>query len=337
MKRFLITLCILLGLTLVSLLSGNKWLVLSELWSVLSGSSNDKALHFMVWEYRLPKTMMAISAGAGLALSGLLMQTLFRNPLAGPYVLGISSGASFGVGLLVLGAGLLPSGLQPFLHSDGILITAALAGALFVLLIMIWAASRVAGGFTILIMGLIIGQIMGALQGALTFLAKPESLKQFSFWGLGSFNQTSIQQNILVLFLVIICLLAALAMVAQLNNYLIGDQYARSHGINLKKFRIIVILIAGISAAVITAFAGPIAFVGMAVPHLTRNLFKTHNHFILIPMVVLIGACLTLICDIFSHWYAWGFVVPVNILAALIGGPVVIWVVFKQSKDSYNG
>jgi iron complex transport system permease protein len=337
MKRFLITLCILFGLSLVSLLSGNKWLTMSELWSVMNGSSQDNALYFMVWEYRLPKTLMAMSAGAGLALSGLLMQTLFRNPLAGPYVLGISSGASFGVGLLVLGAGFLPVGLQQFMRADGMLIIAALIGALFVLLAMVWAASRVAGGFTILIMGLILGQIMGALQGALTFLASPESLKQFSFWGLGSFNQTSLQQNILVLLIVVVCVCVALFMVAELNNYLIGDQYARSQGVNIKKFRVIVILIAGVCAAVITAFAGPIAFVGMAVPHLTRHFFKTYNHFILIPMVVLVGACLTLVCDIFSHWYAWGFVVPVNILAALIGGPIVIWVVFKHRNLSSNG
>lgn len=337
MKRFLITLCILLGLSLVSLLSGNKWLTMSELWSVMNGSSQDNALYFMVWEYRLPKTLMAMSAGAGLALSGLLMQTLFRNPLAGPYVLGISSGASFGVGLLVLGAGVLPIGMQQFMRADGMLISAALIGALFVLLAMVWAASRVAGGFTILIMGLILGQIMGALQGALTFLASPESLKQFSFWGLGSFNQTSLQQNMLVLLIVLACVGAALFIVAQLNNYLIGDQYARSQGLNIKKFRVVVILIAGVCAAVVTAFAGPIAFVGMAVPHLTRHFFKTYNHFVLIPMVVLVGACLTLVCDIFSHWYAWGFVIPVNILAALIGGPVVIWVVFKHRYLSSNG
>ena len=280
--------------------------------------------------------MTACIAGVGLSLSGLLMQTLFRNPLAGPFVLGISSGASFGVALVILGSSVLPASIAFFLKQDIGISLAAMGGSLLVLALMLWAASRIGGNFTILIVGLIVGQILGAFQGALNFLANPESLKEFVLWGLGSFNQSSTIQVIIMFFLVVVSFVFSFLISGNLNAYLLGDLYAKSMGMDLVKFRKIVMFLAGICAGVVTAFCGPIAFIGMAVPHLARHLFKTYDHKILLPMTVILGAILAVFCDLISHSLLQGFVIPINIVSAIIGGPVVIWVIFKQRTKMYD-
>jgi len=297
---------------------------------------SDDAFQFVFWKYRVPKILTACIAGAGLALSGLLMQTLFRNPLAGPFVLGISSGASFGVALLILGSTILPTSISFYLKQDVGISISAMAGSLLVLGLMLWAASRIGGNFTILIVGLIVGQILGAFQGALSFLSNPESLKEFVLWGLGSFNQSSIAQISIMFVLVTLVFVFSFLISGNLNTYLLGDLYAKSMGVDLVKFRRIVILLAGICAGIITAFCGPIAFIGMAVPHLARHLFKTYDHKILLPISVFLGAILSVLCDLISHTFLSGFVIPINIVSAIIGGPVVIWVIFKQRTKMYD-
>jgi iron complex transport system permease protein len=322
---------VLIALAITDLFLGSTSLNWTEIFGNTSAAENSGS-SVILFDIRIPKMLTAILAGAGLALSGLLMQTLFRNPLAGPYVLGINSGASFGVSILILGSTILPSGIARFLQHDIGISIAAMLGALSILFLMIWAAGRVGGNFTILILGLILGQILGALQSALTFAADAQSLRLFSLWGMGNFVQTDYQQIAILFAAVLLSFAGSLFLSYKLDIYLLGDKYALTENIKLQKFRKQIILISGILAGIITAFCGPVAFIGMAVPHLTRHLYKTHKHRILIPACMLAGALLALVCDILSQNVLQGQIIPINILTALIGGPVVVWVIMKQRR-----
>jgi iron complex transport system permease protein len=196
---------------------------------------------------------------------------------------------------------------------------------------MLWASKRLHGYYTILILGLILGQILGALQGGLNFLAKPDSLKQFVLWGLGSFHQTNLWQCLLMGIIVFSSAFFAQRLANKLNIYLLGDMYALSSGVKINTFRPIIMLLTGLVAGIITGYCGPVAFIGLAVPHLCRNLFKTHDHNKLIPAVLITGAILAILCDILSH-AVYNQLIPVNIISGLIGGPVVIWVILKQRR-----
>jgi len=336
-KHFCILIFLLLLVSVLDILFGSSRLTWQELKEGLFLNQSDSAVNFVIWKYRIPKLITAMLAGAGLAVSGLLMQTLFRNPLAGPYVLGISSGAAFGVSFVMLGTSFLPQYVANFLRHDVGISMAALSGTFFVMLLMIWVAGRVGGNFTILIMGLIIGQILGALQGLTNFLANPETLKEFVLWGLGSFTQTNNFQNLIMLFAVFLSLFVAIVYSGKLNTYLLGDLYAKSLGIDLRSFRRVVIIITCIAAGIITAFCGPIAFVGLAVPHLARHLFKTYKHSMLLPASALLGAILTVVCDLISHVFIEGYIIPINVISAIFGGPVVVWVIVKQRAKMYEG
>ncbi|MCO6495459.1 MAG: iron ABC transporter permease [Bacteroidetes bacterium] len=335
-KHFLILLAVLVVVLLADLLWGATGIAFRDFINVLISKEPANSTYFIIWKYRIPKMLTALFAGAGLAISGLLMQTLFRNPLAGPYVLGISSGASLGVSLVILGASFLSPVAADFFRNDIGTGLSALGGTFLVLALMIWVAGRVGGNFTILIMGLIVGQILGALQGVTNFLANPETLKEFVLWGLGSFNQTNMNQILLMSAVILPVVLFAYFYSGKLNAYLLGDLYAKSLGIDLTKFRRTVIILAGLTAGIITAFCGPIAFVGMAVPHLARHLLKTYNHALLIPSTALLGAILALVCDLISHVLLEGYVIPINVISAILGGPVVVWVVFKQRNKMYE-
>jgi len=303
--------------------------------SVLSGNVNEaETARVIVLEYRLPQAVTSLATGIALGVAGLLLQTLFRNPLAGPSVLGISSGASLGVALVVLlGAGVgydvLSSG-NPF--SEVGLVAAALLGALVVLMIILFVSNRVGNVVTVLIIGIMIGYAVSAVVGMLQFFSRAEELHAYVLWGLGSFSKTNWQQSVFLLLTALLGILLTLFLLKPMNGLLLGDHYARSIGINVRNVKSFMILIAGLLIAVSTAFTGPIAFVGLAVPHLAKGFFRTSNHRILIPAVILMGGSLTLFCNLVAKLPGYDTSLPINAVTSMIGAPVVVYVIVKRGR-----
>lgn len=275
---------------------------------------------------RLPKALTAVMAGAALSVSGLIMQTLFRNPLAGPYTLGVSSGASLGVAFLTMLGGIL-STFNFQLSTVGLPIAACI-GASMVLLLVLAVSRRVTSNVSLLIVGMMFGSIAGALVSLLQNFANPDALKLFIVWTLGSLSSvgwTDMQMLLPVLLLGALFVLLALK---PLNGLLLGDDYARGLGINVTRTRLYIVLATGLLAGGVTAFCGPIAFVGVAVPHIARGIFGTSNHRVTIPASALIGACLLLVCDVLCSLFVYPL--PVSTVSALFGAPVIIWIILKQ-------
>ena len=300
--------------------------------ALFDGEVSVESWKYIVWDYRMPKAFTAILVGGGLALSGLLMQTLFRNPLAGPFVLGISSGASLGAALLLLGASLL-SGLTIFgFLNDISLVIAASLGSFLVLLVVMLVAHKVRDTMALLIIGLMFGSVTGALVSVLAYFSDAEQLQRFIFWSYGSVGNLSWNQLILLASIVLLGMLLSIFSIKKLNAFLLGENYAQSLGVSLKKSRFLIIAATGLLAGSITAFAGPIAFVGLAVPHLTRQLFNTMEHRILVPAVFIYGAILMLICDTIAQLPGSASVLPINAITSLIGAPVVIWLLVRKQK-----
>ncbi|AWX43078.1 Fe(3+)-citrate import system permease protein YfmE [Flagellimonas maritima] len=300
--------------------------------SLFIGSVETESWNYIIWNYRIPKAFTAILVGGGLSLSGLLMQTLFRNPLAGPFVLGISSGASLGAALLLMGASVV-TGLASFtILNDASLAVAASIGSFLVLLVVMIVANRVKDTMALLIIGLMFGSITAAIVSVLAYFSTAENLQRFIFWSFGSVGNLSLQQLIILSSLVAIGVLLSVFSIKKLNAFLLGENYAQSLGISLKKSRLLIIIATGILAGGITAFAGPIAFVGLAVPHLTRQIFNTMEHRILIPSVFLYGAILMLLCDTIAQLPNSANVLPINAVTSLIGAPVVIWLLVRKRR-----
>ena len=285
----------------------------------------------IIWAYRIPKSITAILVGSGLGVSGLLMQTLFRNPLAGPYVLGLSSGASLGVAICIMGATLF-SGLEFLLSQKWSYAFSASLGSFLVLVCVLIVSSKVKDHMAILIIGLMFASITSGVVSVLSFFASAEALQQYIFWGFGSLGNLSWQE--LYWFLLIYCLgiILSFASIKALNGLQLGESYAKSMGQNITKNRFLIIGATSLLCGVITAFAGPIAFVGLAIPHLTRQLFKTSNHKILLPAVMLLGSILMLICDSLAQLPGSELVFPINAITALIGAPVIIGLLLKNRK-----
>lgn len=303
--------------------------VLSELFS---GKVENESWNYILWSYRLPKAFTAILTGGGLALSGLLMQTLFRNPLAGPFVLGISSGASLGAALLIMGSSIF-SGILTF----GIINTISLAlaaslGSFLVLLVVLAVATRVKDTMALLIIGLMFGSITAAIVSVLSYFTTSEELQRYVYWSFGSLGDVSWSQLSLLAGIMTIGIVLSIASIKTLNALLLGENYAKSLGVQLQKSRYIIIIATALLAGSITAFAGPIAFVGLAVPHLTRQLFSTTNHQILVPAVILCGGILMLLCDIIAQLPSSASVLPINAITSIIGAPVVIWLLTRKQK-----
>lgn len=267
---------------------------------------------------RLPKALTAILAGAALSVAGLIMQTLFRNPLAGPYTLGVSSGASLGVAFLTMCSATLVM-LLPI---------AACIGATLVLLLVLAVSRRVTSNVSLLIVGMMFGSIAGALVSLLQNFANPDALKLFIVWTLGSLSSVSWgDMQLLVPILVAGTLFVLLAM-KPLNGLLLGEDYARGLGINVTRTRLYIVLATGLLAGGVTAFCGPIAFIGVAVPHIARGIFQTSNHRVTIPASALIGACLLLVCDVLCSLFTYPL--PISTVSALFGAPVIIWIILKK-------
>lgn len=271
---------------------------------------------------RFPKAITAILVGAALSVSGLIMQTLFRNPLAGPYTLGVSSGASLGVALLTM------IGAFSIQLSAVSIPFAACIGAIAVLLLVLAVSRRVTNNVSLLIVGLMFGSIAGALVSLLQNFANPDALKLFIVWTLGSLSSVGWGDMQMLTPILLLGALFVLLAVKPLNGLLLGEDYARGLGINVTRTRIYIVLATGLLAGGVTAFCGPIAFIGVAVPHIARGIFNTSNHRITLPASALIGACLLLVCDVLCSLFTYPL--PISTVSALFGAPIIIWIILKK-------
>jgi len=312
---------------------GSVAIPFKETISVLFGTAAEvNSSEYIIWNYRLPKAFTAILVGGALSLSGLLMQTLFRNPLAGPFVLGISSGASLGVALLIMGSSLFAGFLSLEFVNDIVLALAASIGSFLVLLAVIMVAAKIKDTMALLIIGLMFGSITGAVVSILSYVTNAEKLQQYVYWSLGSVGTLSWYQILVLLFLLIVGVALSVLSIKSLDAYLLGENYAKSLGVNLKKSRYTIIIATGLLAGAVTAFAGPIAFVGLAVPHIARQLFKTTHHRVLVPAVFILGAILLLLCDTIAQVPGSPTVLPINAITSMLGAPVVIWLLIRKKR-----
>jgi len=324
---------LLITLFIADLVLGSVLISFRDILDVFRGRSDNQNWVFIVRDYRLPKAITAVLVGAGLSSAGLMMQTLFRNPLAGPYVLGISSGASLGVAIFGMAAG-YGGILAGSLSSSGNVgvVAASVIGAALVMLLVILVSTKVADSVSILIIGIMFGSITGALVGVLQYFSDPDAVHSFLVWTFGSVAGVDWNQLTVLAPLTITGILLSLVMQKPLNAFLLGENYARGIGLNAKRSRFYIILLTSIIAGTITAFTGPIAFIGMAVPHLTRNLLRTSDHRLLIPGVLGIGSSLMLVCDLISQLPGSNQMLPINSVTAIFGAPVVIWVILKGKR-----
>ena len=260
------------------------------------------------------------------------MQTLFRNPLAGPFVLGLSSGASLGVALLILGAGTFGGFFGSVLLSEWSLVIASALGSFLVLLAVLAVTFRIKDTMAILIIGLMFGSVTAAVVGVLSYFSNAEQLQQYIFWSFGSLGNLSWNGVLILSISSIIGLAISFTSGKSLNALLLGENYAKSMGLRIKRTTFVIIVATSILAGGITAFVGPIAFIGLAVPHITRQFIKTSNHLILLPAVILVGAILMLICDTVAQLPHSEFTLPINAITSLIGAPVVIWLLVRKRK-----
>ena len=317
----------------MDLISGQVSIPLKEIFKILLGQESSKSTwEYIILNFRLPKAITAILVGMGLSISGLLMQTLFRNPLAGPYVLGLSSGSSLGVAFVILGAGFLPSFLNEVVLSNYGIVLASCLGSFLVVLAILIVAQRLRNTMSILIFGLMFGSFAGAIVNVLTYFSSAEQLQKFTFWSMGNLGNLS-WNSIGILGTVVGCgLLLSLFSIKSLDALLLGENYAKSVGLNFKKARFIIIIATSILAGSITAFAGPIAFIGLAVPHIAKLIFQTSNHKTLFFSTLLIGGILMLVCDIISQMPYLSMTLPINAITSIMGAPVVIWLLIGKKN-----
>ena len=306
---------------------------MTEVCRILLGAESNEIWMNIVYNSRLPQALTAIMAGAGLAVSGLQMQTVFRNPLAGPSVLGISNGSALGVAFVVLLSGRIGGVALSRLGylGDAAMSVAAIVGALAVMSLILWVSQKVRDNVTLLIIGVMIGN---AIIGVLKFLSPEEDVKAFVVWGLGSFSRVSGDE--MVLFVVLMCILLPLAclLVKTMNLLLLGERYAANLGLNIRRSRMLVIISSGVLVAIVTAYCGPIMFIGLAVPHLARAIFRTSDHRVLMPATALCGAALALFCNLIARMPGFEGALPVNSVTALVGAPVIVSVLFRRRQSA---
>lgn len=317
----------------LNLFLGSVTIPAQEVLKSLFGMSDNEIWQTIVKEFRLPKSITAILAGAALSVSGLQMQTVFRNPLAGPYVLGISSGASLGVAIMVLGISAVGGSLTGLVTSFS-LAGSAILGAMLVLLILLAVSTRIKDIMTILILGMMFGSAASALVSILQYFSNESMLRAFVIWTMGSLSSVAGMQLWVFAFIIGIGLLLGLISIRLLNVMLLGDAYARGVGLNITLSRILVFTSTSLLAGGVTAFCGPIGFIGIAVPHVARLIFKTANHTILLPGVMLLGSIVLLLCDIIAQLPGFDITLPINSVAALLGIPIVVYVVLRNQRFS---
>ncbi len=324
---------------LLNILLGSVQIPFRDVWHILWGDYNGNEIwQNIVWKSRIPQALTALVAGAGLSVSGLQMQTVFRNPLAGPSVLGISSGASMGVAFVVLLSGTI-GGVA--LSKVGImgeiaLTISAIIGSLSIMALIIFVSQKVKGNVTLLIIGVMVGYVANAVIGVLKYFSVEEDIRAYVIWGLGSFARVSGNQMTLFVSIMLVLLPLSFLLVKTLNLLLLGDAYARNLGLNIRRARLQVITCSGVLVAIVTAYCGPIIFLGLAVPHLCRSLFRTSDHRILMPASLLMGGAMALVCNLIARMPGFEGALPVNSVTALVGAPVVISVLFNKRRNDMN-
>ncbi|MEI8273751.1 MAG: iron ABC transporter permease [Paludibacter sp.] len=314
-----------LGLFLADLAWGSIHISLREILSVFFGKGTEGINSEILLNFRLPKAITAILAGASLSVAGLMMQTLFRNSLADPYILGVSSGASLGVALVMMAASILP---VAFVSSGWALIVAAIIGASIVLAMVVGVSFRIQNAVSLLIVGLMFGTIAGSIVSVLQNFSNPDAIKLFVMWTFGSLSAVTWTYMQVLLPVSLIGLGMAFFLQKRLDSLLLGENYARGLGVSIIQTRLLIVIATGLLAGGITAFTGPIAFVGVAIPHIARGIFRTSSHKILMPATVLCGSSLILFCDIISQMPA--YTLPINTISALFGAPIIIWIILKK-------
>lgn len=308
-----------------------------EILSVLGGGEASKSSwNTIILNTRLPQTITALLAGAGLAVGGLQMQTLFRNPLAGPSILGISSGAGLGVAMIILLAG---NFLGISISSLGLLghltvVSAAFIGAMLILLLIVLFARTLKDNTILLIVGIMVGYAASSIIGVMKFYSPKEDVHAYVIWGLGSFANVSWELLGVMIPVILIGLIGGLLLVKPLNVLILGESYAENLGVNIQRTRLLILCCTGLLTAVITAFCGPIAFLGLAVPHLTKGLFRTTDQKILMPAVILAGSVLALFCNLIARMPGFDGALPINVVTGMIGAPIVISVIIKRRRLS---
>ena len=345
MKKPVILYMLLLALSIgvlfmLNLFLGSVSIPFHSIWNILWGMDEGESVIWqnIIWKSRVPQALTAMVAGAGLAVSGLQMQTVFRNPLAGPSVLGISSGASLGVAFVVLLSGSIGGIALSRLGFMGeiALTMAAIIGALSIMALIVYVSQKVQGNVTLLIIGVMIGYVANAVIGVLKFFSVEEDIRAYVIWGLGSFARVSGNQMMVFVSIMAVLLPLSFLLIKTLNLLLLGDAYARNLGLNIKRARLQVIACSGVLVAIVTAYCGPITFLGLAVPHLCRGIFRSSDHRILMPASLLAGAALALLCNLIARMPGFEGALPVNSVTALVGAPVVVSVLFKKRRNDMN-
>ncbi len=317
---------LLLVLFILDILFGSILIPFSDFIFAIKGDNS--IYKEIIFNFRLPKALTAILAGAALSVAGLLMQTLFRNPLAGPDVLGITSGASLGVSLFVLASSAF---LPAFLIASGWgQVLGAVVGATLVLLLVLAVSLRVSSSVSLLIIGIMFGSITGSIVNILQSISNPDALKIYIVWTFGSLGAVTWTFMKIMAPIVVVGLMLALFLQKKLNAILLGEYYAQNLGVSVFRTRFLIIVATSLLAGTVTAFTGPIAFIGVAVPHLARGIFQSSNHRVTIPACMLCGASLMLVCDIVSQLPGGGYTLPINSISALFGAPLIIWVIYKK-------
>lgn len=322
---------VILLLFMLNLLVGSVHIPADEVVRLLTGhSGSNPSWQFIVLQSRLPQALTALLSGGALAVSGLMLQTAFRNPLAGPDVFGINSGAGLGVALVMLAmGGSLTAGNITFTGFMAVLL-AAFAGAMLVTAVIFAFSSMMRNNVMLLIVGLMIGYLTNSAISLLNFFATEEGVRSYMIWGMGNFSSVSMAQIPLFASVTLIGLIATILLVKPLNAMLLGTQYAENLGFNIKRLRNILLIITGLLTAVVTAFCGPVAFIGLAVPHMARLLLRTDNHRLLLPGTILCGMIVALLCNLICSLPGQAGIIPLNAVTPLIGAPVIIYVIVRR-------
>jgi iron complex transport system permease protein len=316
----------------LSLFTGTVDISCSEVLNVLFGRSENAVFRVIILENRLPQTLTAMTAGAGLAVSGLLMQTVFSNPLAGPSVLGISSASSLGAAVVTF----LFSSLWGSFNTAFSVVSGSLAGSLSVLVLLVFLSDVLKNNLTLLISGMMLSYVCAAAVSVLNFFGNEESVKNFAVWSSGSFSCAGLNDLCFLAAVVLVSVAAAFLMTKPLNLFLLGENYAQNLGVSVKRAKMILLLISGVLTAVITAYCGPVSFIGLAVPHIARLVFKTSNHQKILPYSAVLGSCTALACNFLTILPAEKGILPLNAVTPLFGAPVIVYVLLNKNQMRMN-
>lgn len=322
-------------LFVLNIAMGSVDISISKIFHLFMGLEEDRITTNIIFNSRVPQALTAVLAGAALSIGGLQMQTLFRNPLAGPSILGISSGASLGVAFVILASGSFGGFAMSTLGVFGnIAVTlASFIGAISVLMFVVFLAGKVRGNATLLILGIMVGYTANSVVSMLKFYSLEEDVHAYVIWGLGSFSKVSASHITTFAVIILLAILSSFLLVKKLNLLMLGENYARNLGVNIKSARLFIIMSSGILTATVTAYCGPIIFIGLAVPHIARLVFMASDHRVLLPATALIGSCVALFCSLIARMPGFDGALPINSVTSFVGAPVVVWVLLRKRKS----